>query len=119
MTLPAITTQLRPKGSRSRFETPVCVRDLILTGAREPSDFIPYGVERSERMERLRLVADVLSVAKDEDALNRSARRAHSDELMAARDPQLFPLVRGGFAGPETIPAELVQTSVLKRLRSA
>ena len=96
-----------------------CVRDLILTGAREPSDFIPFGVERSERMERLRLVADVLSVAKAEDAHNRSARRAYFDELMAARDPQVFLLVRGAFAGPETIPPELVRASVLERLRSA
>ena len=60
------------------------VRDLILAEARQPSDFTPYGTERSERMERLRLVADVLSVAKAEDADNRSARRAYFDELVAA-----------------------------------
>jgi 2-polyprenyl-6-methoxyphenol hydroxylase-like FAD-dependent oxidoreductase len=95
------------------------VRDLILAEARQPSDFTPYGTERSERMERLRLVADVLSVAKAEDADNRSARRAYFDELVAAGDPQVSLLLRGIFAGPETIPAELVRASVLERLRSA
>jgi 2-polyprenyl-6-methoxyphenol hydroxylase-like FAD-dependent oxidoreductase len=95
------------------------VRDLILAEARQPSDFTPYGTERSERMERLRLVADVLSVAKAEDADNRSARRAYFDELVAAGDPQVSLLLRGIFAGPETIPAELVRASVLECLRSA
>ena len=95
------------------------VRDLILAGARQPSDFAAYGAERSERMKRLRLVADVLSVAKAEDAHNRSARRAYFDELMAAQDPQVSLLLRGAFAGPETIPTELVRASVLERLRSA
>ncbi len=76
------------------------VRDLILAGARQPSDFAAHGAERSERMQRLRLVADVLSVAKAEDAHNRSARRAYFDELMAAQESPGVPFVTGGLRRP-------------------
>lgn len=49
------------------------VRDLILDGASQPADFVPYGQERSERMRRLRLIADIVSVTYAEDADNRMA----------------------------------------------
>jgi 2-polyprenyl-6-methoxyphenol hydroxylase-like FAD-dependent oxidoreductase len=95
------------------------VRDLILGGARQPSDFTPYGEERSDRMARLRLVADVVAVAQAEDADNRSARRAFFREKMATMDPEMFPLLVGAFAGPETIPSDLINPAILDRIRSA
>ena len=80
------------------------VRDLVIDGAREPSDFAPYGAERTARMERLRFVADVVAVARVEDADNLRARRAYFDQAMATRDPDVSPLLLGAFAGPETDP---------------
>ena len=95
------------------------VRDLVLDGARRAAAFAPYGEERSSRMERVRFIADVLAVAQAEDADNRSARRAMLAEKMATMDPEVFPLVLGAFAGPETIPAELLDAGILERLRNA
>jgi len=95
------------------------VRDLILAGARQPRDFAPYGEERSGRMERLRLIADVISVSQAEDADNRPARRAYFGERMATMDPEVFPLLLGAFAGPETVPQELVDPAILDRIRGA
>ncbi|GAC1541709.1 MAG: hypothetical protein NVS3B12_29420 [Acidimicrobiales bacterium] len=59
------------------------VRDLILSGAHSPEDFASYGEERFARMERLRLMADVISVSQAEDADNRAARRAYVGERTA------------------------------------
>ena len=95
------------------------VRDLILDGARQGAAFAPYGEERSSRMERLRFIADVIAVAQAEDADNRSARRAMFAEKMAAMDPEIFPLLLGAFAGPETVPGELLDPGILERLRGA
>jgi 2-polyprenyl-6-methoxyphenol hydroxylase-like FAD-dependent oxidoreductase len=95
------------------------VRDLILDGARQASDFTPYGTERLERMRRLRLIADVISVSLAEDADNRPARRAFLAEKMATMDPEVFPLLVGGFAGPETVPDEVVEPGILDRIRAA
>ncbi len=95
------------------------VRDLVLEGARTPEAFAPYGEERFTRMERLRFVADVMAVSQAEDADNRSARRAFVGEKMAAMDPEIFGLFLGGFIGPETIPAELIQPKLLDRIRAA
>ena len=95
------------------------VRDLVLGGGRSPADFVPYGEERIDRMRRLRLLADVVSVTFAEDADNRQARRAWMGERQAAMDPEVFPLVAGIFAGPETVPAELVDDGILDRIRSA
>ena len=95
------------------------VRDLILDGARQGTAFAPYGEERSSRMERLRFIADVIAVAQAEDADNRSARRAMFAEKMAAMDPEIFPLLLGAFAGPETVPGELLDPGILERLRGA
>jgi 2-polyprenyl-6-methoxyphenol hydroxylase-like FAD-dependent oxidoreductase len=95
------------------------VRDLMLDGAHKSGDFTPYGEERAARMERLRLVADVLSVTQAEDADNRSARRELMAGLLASMDPEVFPLVVGAFAGPETIPDELVDARLIDRIRNA
>jgi 2-polyprenyl-6-methoxyphenol hydroxylase-like FAD-dependent oxidoreductase len=95
------------------------VRDLILDGARQSSAFAAYGNERATRMERVRFIADVLAVAQAEDADNRSARRAMLADKMATMDPEIFPLLLGAFAGPETIPREALDPGILERLRSA
>ena len=95
------------------------VRDLILDGARQSAAFAPYGKERAARMERVRFIADVLAVAQAEDADNRSARRAMLADKMATMDPQIAPLLLGAFAGPETVPQELLDPGILDRIRGA
>jgi len=95
------------------------VRDLILDGASQPADFAPYGRERSERMRRLRLIADVVSVTYAEDADNRAARRAFVGEKMASMDAEVFPLLVGFMTGPETVPDDLVHQGILDRIRNA
>lgn len=95
------------------------VRDLVLDGARTAEAFRSYGEERMERMRRVRLIADVISTVNVEDADNRPARLAWLGERMAAMDPEVFPLLLGGFAGPETVPAELVDEGILERIRAA
>ncbi|MEX2659840.1 MAG: FAD-dependent monooxygenase [Acidimicrobiales bacterium] len=95
------------------------VGDLVLEGARTPAQLRPYGEERVERMRRLRLVADVLAVVHAEDADNRRARRRWFGRRMATMDPEVFPLVIGAFAGPETIPPDVVDPGILDRIRGA
>ena len=94
------------------------VRDLVLSGARDASAFAPYGSERMERMRRLRLIADVIAMIQAEDSDRLAARREHFGEKMAAMDPSFFPLVLAAFLGPETVPDELVNESVLEEIRS-
>ncbi len=95
------------------------VRDLVLDGARTPAAFAPYGQERLTRMERLRLIAEAVAATRVEDATNRAARRAFLAEKVAAKDPEVFTLLIGAFAGPEIIPDELVRPDLLDRIRSA
>jgi 2-polyprenyl-6-methoxyphenol hydroxylase-like FAD-dependent oxidoreductase len=95
------------------------VRDLVLDGARAPADFAPYGEERMQRMATLRFIADVLAVTQAEDADNTSARRAYVGEKLAAMDPELFGLLVGAFAGPETVPPDIVNPDLLDRIRAA
>ena len=95
------------------------VRDLVLDGARDATGFAPYGEERSKRMERLRFIADVLAVTQAEDADNTSERRAFVARKMAAMDPEVFGLLVGAFAGPESVPDELVDPTLLDRIRAA
>jgi hypothetical protein len=95
------------------------VRDLVLDGARLSSDFSPYGTDRSERMRRLRLIADVIAVTDVEDAENRPARLAFMGERTATPDGELFPLFAGVFAGPETAPDQLFDPAILERIRKA
>jgi menaquinone-9 beta-reductase len=95
------------------------VRDLMLDGTRQPADFAPYGQERSERMRRLRLIADVASVTYAEDAGNRMARRAFFGEKMASMDAEVFPLMVGFMTGPETVPDHVVHPRILEAIRNA
>ena len=84
------------------------VRDLVLNGARRAQDFTSYGTERTERMQKLRLLADVINAACVIPGTDRSIRRQRFDHAMATMDPRLFPLVVGMFTGPEHIPNALV-----------
>jgi 2-polyprenyl-6-methoxyphenol hydroxylase-like FAD-dependent oxidoreductase len=95
------------------------VRDLVLAGATTATDFAPYGEERVERMRRLRLLGNVMAVTYAEDADNRPARRAWVGERVASMDAEVFPLFAGILAGPETLPAELIDDGILDRIRSA
>jgi 2-polyprenyl-6-methoxyphenol hydroxylase-like FAD-dependent oxidoreductase len=95
------------------------VRDLVLDGARTPEAFAPYGAERVERMARLRLIADVVAVVQAEDADDQPARREAFATAMADADSGLLVLMLGAFAGPETVPAELVDETWPDRLRAA
>jgi menaquinone-9 beta-reductase len=95
------------------------VRDLILDSTGQPADFAPYGRERSERMRKLRLIADVVSVTYAEDADNRMARRAFLGEKMTSMDAGIFPLMIGFMTGPETVPDQLVDSQILDRIRQA
>ncbi len=95
------------------------VAELVLDGARAPGAFAPYGTERFGRMARLRLVADVLAVVQAEDADNQPARRARFGELMADPSTNLLTLMLAAFAGPDTVPDELVDPTWPDRLRAA
>ena len=94
-------------------------RDLVLGGARTASAFAPYGAERLQRMERLRLIADVMAAVQAEDADNRPARHAYFLGKMGELDPELFPFVIGAFTGPETIPDDSVKVPWVERIRAA
>lgn len=95
------------------------VRDLVSAGARTADDFAPYGEERRERMRRLRLVARLVISAAVDPAGDRSARRRRLADASASFDPTVFPLLLAMFAGPETIPAELVDEAVVERISAA
>ena len=94
------------------------MRDLVLDGARDASAFASYGSERMERMRRLRLIADILAMIQAEDSDRLAARRELFGEKMASMDPGFFPLVLAAFMGPETIPDELVNESILDEIRA-
>jgi 2-polyprenyl-6-methoxyphenol hydroxylase-like FAD-dependent oxidoreductase len=95
------------------------VRDLVLDGARQPADFAPYAEERTERMRRLRFGADVMSVTQAEACDNLTARRQFVASKLGSMDPEYFPILVGFFAGPETIPEELVDDRILEAIRRA
>jgi 2-polyprenyl-6-methoxyphenol hydroxylase-like FAD-dependent oxidoreductase len=94
------------------------VRDLVLDGAGTPDAFASYGAERFTRMERLRFIADVIAVTQVEDANNRPARRAFMLEKMAV-DTEVVNVLLGAFAGPEMMPPDAVDPTLLDRIRNA
>lgn len=83
------------------------VRDLVLAGATGAADFAGYGSARAALLARLRLIASVMVESVVRPGPDRSERRARFAAAMAAFDPQVFPLVLGMFAGPDTVPAEI------------
>jgi 2-polyprenyl-6-methoxyphenol hydroxylase-like FAD-dependent oxidoreductase len=95
------------------------VRDLVLNGARTADSFASYGAERYGRMARLRFIADILAMTFAEDADNRHARRALFLERQAAMDPETMTLLAASFAGPENMPEEAIDPTMLDRIRNA
>ena len=96
------------------------VHDLIIEGARCHADFESYGAERTERMRRLRLVADVINAGCVVPGPDRTQRRARLDSALSEMHPALFPLILGMYAGPEVIPAEISDgTAAYEHLRAA
>lgn len=97
------------------------LRDVKLApGPPVTVDFRPHGKERLEGMRRLRLIADVLAVTEVKDgADNGAAGRAVARQKGGRAGAGLHPTHLGAFAGPETLPGELVDDAVLDRIRSA
>ena len=93
------------------------VRDLMLENRNwTPEIFRPYAEERRERMRRLRLTASVFSILGAEFGDRARARRLKvRDERMRNSFPDLGPVA---FVGPEVLPAELFDESMLDRLRA-
>jgi len=93
------------------------VRDLMLENRNwAPGIFRPYAEERCERMRRLRLTASTLSILNAEFGEHARERRLKvREERMRNNFPDLAPVT---FVGPEILPAELFDETILDRLRA-
>jgi len=93
------------------------VRDLMLENRNWGSGiFRPYAEERGERMRRLRLTASTFSILSAEFGDHaRERRRKVREERLRNNFPDLAPAT---FVGPEIIPAELFDETILDRLRA-
>ena len=93
------------------------VRDLMLENRSwTPEIFRPYADERRERMRRLRLTASVFSILGAEFGDHARERRLRvRDERMRNNFPDLGPVA---FVGPDLLPAEMFDESILDRLRT-
>ena len=93
------------------------VRDLMLESRSwTPELFRPYGEERRERMRRLRLTASVFSILSAEFGDRARERRLKvREERMRGAMPDVNP---AAFIGPELLPAEVFDESILHRLRA-
>ena len=91
------------------------VRDALL-GEREwsPQTFAPYAAERAERMQRLRLVAQLVSTLQNEFGPEASERRrrVHARRL---EDPSILLPLMAAFVGPGNVPAEVFEGDVRGR----
>jgi 2-polyprenyl-6-methoxyphenol hydroxylase-like FAD-dependent oxidoreductase len=93
------------------------VRDLMLENRNWGSEiFRPYADERGERMRRLRLTASTFSILSAEFGDHARERRVKvREERLRNNFPDLAPAT---FVGPDVIPAELFDETILDRLRS-
>jgi 2-polyprenyl-6-methoxyphenol hydroxylase-like FAD-dependent oxidoreductase len=93
------------------------VRDLMLENRNwTPDLFRPYAEERSERMRRLRLTASVFSILSVEFGDHARERRARvREERLRNSFPDHTP---AAFVGPEVLPAEMFDETILDRLRA-
>ena len=93
------------------------VRDLMLEDRDwTPDLFRPYAEERRERMRRLRLTASTFSILSVEFGDRARARRVRvREERLRGIFPDLGP---AAFIGPEVLPAEMFDESILDRLRA-
>lgn len=94
------------------------IRDLVVAGANTAVEFAPYGAQRADLLRRLRLIAHVMIASIVAPGDDRSARREWLRGAMAAMDPNVFPLIVGMFAGPESIPTGLIEGGVPPSLAS-
>ena len=93
------------------------VRDLMLENRDwRPGAFRPYADERRERMRRLRITASTFSILSVEfgDHARDRRRKVHEQRLQGSF-PDVAPVA---FVGPEVLPAELFDESILDRLRA-
>jgi len=93
------------------------VRDLMLENRNwTPETFRPYAEERRERMRRLRLTASVFSILFAEFGDRaRERRRKVREARLGNNFPDQSP---AAFIGPEMLPAEVFDESILDRLRA-
>jgi 2-polyprenyl-6-methoxyphenol hydroxylase-like FAD-dependent oxidoreductase len=82
------------------------VRDILLSSSDwTPAAFVPYGVERKERMRRLRISARITAIVESEFDAAARARRARVAARRQALAPESFacatPLI-----GPDVLPPE-------------
>jgi 2-polyprenyl-6-methoxyphenol hydroxylase-like FAD-dependent oxidoreductase len=93
------------------------VRDLMLESRDwTPDIFRPYAEERRERMRRLRLTASVFSILSVEFGDHARERRARvREERLRNSFPDHTP---AAFVGPEILPAEIFDETILDRLRA-
>ena len=93
------------------------VRDLMLENRGwTPEIFRPYADERRERMRRLRLTASTFSILSVEFGSRARERRLRvREERLRNSFPDLGPVA---FVGPEVLPAELFDETILDRLRA-
>ena len=93
------------------------VRDLMLEGRNwTPDLFRPYAEERSERMRRLRLTASTFSILSVEFGYRARARRTKvREERLRGAFPDVSP---AAFVGPEVLPAEMFDETILDQLRA-
>jgi len=93
------------------------VRDLMIESRNwTPDLFRPYAEERRERMRRLRLTGSTFSILSAEFGDHARARRMKvREERMRGNFPDVTP---AAFVGPEVMPAELFDESILDKLRA-
>ena len=78
-----------------------------------------WGVAEARRLGVEPALLEVQAAAFAEDAPNRAARRAVYGQAMDTMDPDIFPVMVAAFAGPETVPDELVNPAIVDRIRNA
>ena len=81
------------------------VRDAIRASSPSAPDFCTYGIERLERMRRLREAAMFMASVAVDDCDNRAAERAKFFDLRM-NEPLMMAMMGGMFAGPENAPSE-------------
>ena len=93
------------------------VRDLMLESRNWTSDlFRPYADERRERMRRLRLTGSTFSILSAEFGDHARARRMKvREDRMRGNFPDVTP---AAFVGPEVLPPEMFDESILDKLRA-
>ena len=93
------------------------VRDLMLENRNwTPDLFRPYAEERRERMRRLRMTASTFSILSVEFGDHARERRMKvREERQRGSFPDVSP---AAFIGPEVLPAEMFDETILDRLRA-